>query len=258
MAKIKTLKKETVKRIEELLKKHDFNIEDMIASEKYRSLYKNYMNSVEKDNIDLIINSICKGFSFDEIGLLIKNLETPETFKPDKSVKSNSKKATDKKSVIEEETEKIFMISQQKVVETGPVDVIIEPVTDVETIDAMELLESDGEGDENNPETTEDHESIFMCSDGGKVVDVDVNGEVLEDKTNESITESTKNEVLEAVENVIDNTASNLSKEAKNVVNQVSGFLSDLWHRSALGVFCDVMTAKTVSDKSEVAKKASA
>ena len=192
----KILKKETIERIENLVKIYS-DKEDLIKSDKYKSLYEHYLNSVERQNSDIIVDSVYNGLTFEDIVSLI---------------------STDNKSVIEQETDAIFMISEQKVVEAPRVDLII--------------------GD-----------------DKIKPTGVDLFSETLFNMIKNNVSED---EIKKFIGNVFSNTAEQKVEEpkvvkaeqkveepkvvkAENQSQYSLNSLTDRWHQSALGIFFDTL-----------------
>lgn len=234
MAKNKELKKETIKRLGDLITKHGYETkEELVASEKYVSLHDNYMNAFEKQNASFIIDQVYKGFDFDEIKLLLKDND-----KEDKSVKKNTKESAtkneEKKSPMEEANEQVFMISQQKVVEVDPVGVII----------GDEKLEG---GDAANTEDTiidieeeTEAEAIFMATEG-KVVDVNESGKVVDTDVSE--------------DNKSEDNQGETTTESKKTKKRTYTLLDEIkvaFDTSPLGVLFGFIGAKPVPEKEPV------
>ena len=150
MAKPKQfIKEETVRRLNALLKKHTAEELKRGALES-DSLWK-YLNAYEKLHIDNIIDMCDDGKTFDEIRFIVQGGHTMNTKKT--STKPDTKKKTAKSVDAEEEMdpvaqETIFMISQQRVVETDePVTVILGDedfmVTDEEQNEATDNVADD-------------------------------------------------------------------------------------------------------------------
>lgn len=122
MGKIKNyIKEETVNRINSLLKKYKTK-ESMKESKEFQSLETHYINTFERKNMDKIIDLCCSGKTYDEIRFIIGGTTMSE---------ANKKKSKDidnvnyDKDIDPVERESVFLISQQRVVETEPVEVII-------------------------------------------------------------------------------------------------------------------------------------
>lgn len=132
MAKPKTyIKEETVKRIKNLLKK--YTKEELVRSKEFQSLETHYVNHFEREHLDTIVNLCYEDKTYDEIRLIIQGGTTTMS-------KTSKKKPTTQNTQHDENMdpveEAVFMISQQKVVETEPVKVTInevEPVSNEES-----------------------------------------------------------------------------------------------------------------------------
>lgn len=150
MGKPKTfIKEETVRRIGILLGK--YSVKQLREGIKTDSIWK-YMNEYEKTNVNSLIDLCNEGKTYDEIRFIIQggNSQMSATNKKN----STNKKADTKKKINTEITEEMdpveeamFMVSQQRVVEAGPVDVKIGdedseesiPKVEVEVVENMEI-----------------------------------------------------------------------------------------------------------------------
>lgn len=119
------VKEETVKRLKTLLKKYNSR-EELLTSKEFQSLCNHYINGFEKEHLDSIISLCEENKSYDEIRFIIGG--TTMKANNDKNVTSSAKKNTKSKATnsadpVEEEA--MFIVSQQKVVESEPVQIII-------------------------------------------------------------------------------------------------------------------------------------
>ena len=138
----KELKPETIKRLTDIINKHGLSDADTLyRSEAYSSLY-NYMNKFEKANVDFIVDKVIEGFEFDEIRIMLKDNENNEEEKDMNTKNETNVVEETKKSLMEEATDAIFMISEQKVVEAeAPVNVTIGDGEDTQHQDVMGKIE---------------------------------------------------------------------------------------------------------------------
>lgn len=115
------VKEETVRRIRKLLSKYKTK-EKLINSEEFISLETHYINGYEREHLDEIVNLIVQKKSYDEIRYTLKG----DIHMKNKKVVSVEVKPKVTEDPVEKETEGVFMISQQRVVDVDEnVSVII-------------------------------------------------------------------------------------------------------------------------------------
>lgn len=157
-------------------------------SDRYRSLYEHFFNKFEKENIKIILELIREGKDNDEIraSVIDKVTDIP-------------KKESSKVDPVAEETEAIFILHEQKVVEVPNVDVIIgdSGKTTETSSDVTSTTSTEEQTKTEDTTSTGETESIFILHDK-KVVDVS-NGEsgsetqtTASDKTDDTVSDRTE------------------------------------------------------------------
>lgn len=192
MGTVKTFVKEaTVNRIKVLLKKYK-TIEGVKDSKEFQSLYNNFMNGFEKMHVEDILYHCDNDMSYDEIRYLIEGESSmSKTNKKNKNVqqpKENTKKKNieqiTEREFVDEVEEAMYMVSEQRVREVGPVDVII----------------GDDETETQNIDKNKNR------NDADNAVDVDFT----------EVSASEENETPVLLKNIVENAATDSKKKDKN------------------------------------------
>jgi len=199
------VKEETVKRIKTLLKK--YTREELEESKEFQSLCNHYINSFEREHLDTIVDMCSENLSYDEIRLKINGGNL--TMSKKKPTTKTPKETNEAMDPVAEEA--VFMISQQRVVETEPVDVII---GDDDSAKKNNEKKSDIEEDSKATETIDvDFVELEDVIDSGTVI--------LSDVVKDSKKQKSKKQKENNIKDIIDN-----EFETEDADDEGPGFLA--------------------------------
>ena len=147
MASNKTIKKSTYDKILSIIERIDATTVDDVLNDAEYTENRQHMKKFEIENENHIINGIINGVSRDDILkeiLLIKTISNIANAKQDK----------DPVDEMENVTDEIFMVSEQKVVETEPVTIIIgnEEIEEASGVIVTDITNNKSSNNEFNPE----------------------------------------------------------------------------------------------------------
>lgn len=192
------IKEETIKRLNTLLRKYDRD--DLLESREYQSLLT-YMNWYEKENAEEIIQLASENKSYDEIRFIVdggtsimKNSRRNRERMNKKPTIENQNKQVTEAEELDPVEEAVFMISQQKVVETDkPVDVII--LGD----ESFEIKDEEDNKSHNEASNTEVDDEMEEKND--PIILSDITKNKKKDKHKDEKLSSTGNPILDAINN---------------------------------------------------------
>jgi len=193
------IKEETIKRLNTLLRKYDRD--DLLESREYQSLLT-YMNWYEKENAEEIIQLASENKSYDEIRFIIdggnsimkNSRRNRERNNKKPTIENQNTQVTEAEELDPVEEAAVFMISQQKVVETDkPVDVII--LGD----ESFEIKDEEDNKSHNEASNTEVDDEMEEKND--PIILSDITKNKKKDKHKDEKLSSTGNPILDVINN---------------------------------------------------------
>lgn len=234
MASKRVIKESSLNNLRDLLIDEQENGVKIESTDRYRSLYEHFFNAFEKENIKTILELLRDGKENSEIIIDVINAVTTDVL--DKKKKKEAKKS----DPVAEETEAIFILHEQRVVEVPKVDVVIGGVD----TPAKEYVEKDDNEEKKSEPIFILHErKVVDAPNPDNPIDRD-NGTVESKKTEETVSKKSKRDMIkekfnhtikvfkrkkeEPVEQVVEEDPNAISVSTLYQFNTLENFLEDL------------------------------